>query len=351
MNPKKPMKNSERNSIREASNILKGITILTVLVNHYLNHYTDFGIGGFANVLVSIFFLLSGYGIFISLTKRWGKDLDHKQIINFYYGRLCKILPLFWLALLIQGIIVSSSYPVFSFLGFEPKGHYWFIASILECYLVAPFLAFFVNVNVFRTFLITTVLFGTSIVLSSYSSTFSFIFEFLRLSKEPYLGIYFLNIYLFFIGMCIHKFDLVDKQRTFASKVSSKLRYSLFFILVFVTLTYIFMEKIVPRLPLFGGLLLLLVLCVYAMGSFISANMLPLKLINFIGINSFSIYLFHMSYYFLLTKMGYLEKGSPLGGLVVVGLFPIFLLISLSLEKAVNFSVARINALSPRGIK
>jgi hypothetical protein len=87
------------------------------------------------------------------------------------------------------------------------------------------------------------------------------------------------------------------------------------------------------------------------MGSFISANMLPLKLINFIGINSFSIYLFHMSYYFLLTKMGYLEKGSPLGGLVVVGLFPIFLLISLSLEKAVNFSVARINALSPKAIK
>jgi hypothetical protein len=36
---------------------------------------------------------------------------------------------------------------------------------------------------------------------------------------------------------------------------------------------------------------------------------------------------------------------------VVVGLFPIFLLISLSLEKAVNFSVARINALSPRAIK
>ena len=60
------MGKSKKNSIREASDILKGISILSVLINHYLKHYTEFGVGGFANVVVSIFFVLSGYGIFTS---------------------------------------------------------------------------------------------------------------------------------------------------------------------------------------------------------------------------------------------------------------------------------------------
>ena len=133
-------------SNKDASNILKGIAILTVLINHYLNRYTTFESGGFANTVVAIFFLLSGYGIFISFKKR-ATDTDEvfsfKSIVTFYISRFARIFPLFWIALVIEALIANSFQPtLLSFLGFEAGRHYWFVSSILQCYLLTPFLIF-----------------------------------------------------------------------------------------------------------------------------------------------------------------------------------------------------------------
>ena len=46
---------------------LRGIAIIIVLVNHYVNYYLSDQFGGYAYRLVSFFFVLSGFGIYHSL--------------------------------------------------------------------------------------------------------------------------------------------------------------------------------------------------------------------------------------------------------------------------------------------
>ena len=91
----------------ESTNTLKGIAITAVLINHYLNRNLSGDYFGFATQWLSLFFMLSGYGIYLSLEKfsiENGK-LTIKNILSFYFLRIVRIFPLFIMAYILQQIL------------------------------------------------------------------------------------------------------------------------------------------------------------------------------------------------------------------------------------------------------
>ena len=129
-----------RLSIHE-TDILKGIVILSVMINHFINNNIDQTLDyqyflGYANGLIIIFFILSGYGIYYSLNKAVVEDSMSKKWQQFYFKRIVRIYPLFVISLLLISIIAGSLVAIPSF--FFIQSPYWFIDAIVYCYLLTP---------------------------------------------------------------------------------------------------------------------------------------------------------------------------------------------------------------------
>ena len=121
----------EESGTQQTTRSLKGITILVVVINHFMNRYMQEDTEGFAYVMISIFFILSGYGIYGSLHQRFQKTRARTQaLFRFYADRALKIYPLYALALLIEGFVSGSCYSPWAYLGIKSPGHYWFINSV-----------------------------------------------------------------------------------------------------------------------------------------------------------------------------------------------------------------------------
>jgi peptidoglycan/LPS O-acetylase OafA/YrhL len=120
-----------------ATNTLKGVAISVVLINHYMNGHYSVNLVGIANAFVSIFFMMSGYGLYHSLNASTNEvSLSRKTLASFYYGRALRIFPLFWLALVSYKMLSLQA-----IVGLRAPGHLWFIPALLQCYVLAPFIA------------------------------------------------------------------------------------------------------------------------------------------------------------------------------------------------------------------
>ena len=69
----------------DATLFLKGIAIISVLINHYANSYTNLDIGFYANGMMALFFVLSGFGIYYSLEKRFRNQSYSLKTIAKYH--------------------------------------------------------------------------------------------------------------------------------------------------------------------------------------------------------------------------------------------------------------------------
>ena len=78
----------------KTTNTLKGIAITSVLINHYLNNYVQGDSSGFANLWISVFFILSGYGLFHSFSQHKIESFTKKNLKTFYINRFLRIFPL-----------------------------------------------------------------------------------------------------------------------------------------------------------------------------------------------------------------------------------------------------------------
>jgi peptidoglycan/LPS O-acetylase OafA/YrhL len=120
----------------ETTNTLKGIAISAVLINHYLNLNISGDSTGFANAWIAIFFFLSGYGLFHSLTRH--NLYNAREWFLFYYQRIVRVFPLLWIAWFIDLIVRRGNISLWTPTGIHASGHYWFIPALLQCYLVSP---------------------------------------------------------------------------------------------------------------------------------------------------------------------------------------------------------------------
>src|SRR4030043_665709 len=114
----------ETTSTRALTDSLKGIGILIVIANHKLNTITPLYVG-YGNAVLSVFFILSGYGIYHSLQKRGGLSFyEPVKILSFFKRKFARIISLYAIAVLL--------------IGKEFGGGFWFINAILFCYLLTP---------------------------------------------------------------------------------------------------------------------------------------------------------------------------------------------------------------------
>jgi peptidoglycan/LPS O-acetylase OafA/YrhL len=122
------------------TNTLKGIAISAVLMNHYLNLNVSRDYVGFGNLWISVFFILSGYGLSRSLDRRFETTIYSKELFLFYYERFIRIFPLLWLAWFIELIVKGGHLSPWILSGIHAKGHYWFIPALLQCYILSPWI-------------------------------------------------------------------------------------------------------------------------------------------------------------------------------------------------------------------
>ncbi len=283
-----------------STNSLKGIGILAVLINHYLNMNISGDSVGFANVVIGIFFIVSGYGIFYSLDRSFKESpLTVWKVLNFYYGRAARIFPLFFCALIIESLIRSNGTDFFMIPGIDYSGHYWFVPAIFQCYIFAPAIYFCMRKNRIVTICIALIVF----IAITYVSIGNYIPEsiaaLLKMLRADYRGLLFFNVLIFSLSMCLPFYINNWGEVSVVEK-----KFLLGIVLLFVLLAMIG-TKYQNDLPFLFKILndsIYAMVLLYFVIIFMIANSISFKWLSFLGKISYSIYLFHMSVYLTIDK-------------------------------------------------
>ncbi|MCC0177421.1 acyltransferase [Waterburya agarophytonicola K14] len=305
---------NSRNS-REATDYLKGLAIFFVYVGHFLNVFAQLRTG-YGNGFVSIFFLLSGYGIYKSLQRHDNPTHNIRNfVLNFFQKRLTRLYPLLWLKFILLGL--PTSILAFFALDFINPQSPWFIPAIIQCYLVAPLLfLYFRKLNIKKSVLIIV----TTFILLNVAL--------LSLGVNPvktlaYRGLFFQNIFLFLLGFILAKIDSFKALPKYALLLSF--------------LIYLFCINETSPLSVlsFSGKSILFSL-LFSCSTFLVcyaflSRRINLPLSNFFqtsGKYSYSIYLFHGLSLTVLSAIGILNKSSEAlltNSIIALFWFPILL--------------------------
>ncbi len=301
-----------------ATSYLKGIAILAVLINHYIIDYTSWPLCGFANGIIAIFFILSGYGCFHSLERRTLQNKTKLETIaGFWLDRGVRVIPLYLLALAIYNYVF----------GWETI--LWFIPYILECYLIAPFAYY--AIKKYRIPAFVAIAFAVFFLLNF---TYYLVQPPQAISQIMiYRGMALTHILLFCLGMILPA--LMQTGHKIKTQWGAGALALLFLLSVFLTENPI--ESNVHRgMVLFGINVGLPVLALEVFLFVVSAMLLVLAVlskeislplsnaVSQIGNCSYSLYILHQMYYLTLGHFGLLETDSVSGALIVIALFPLF---------------------------
>jgi len=330
MNPEMDHKDSGLESI-DTTNTLKGIAISMVLTNHYLNLNMSGDFGGFADSFIHIFFILSGYGLHHSLYRRFSKQNNIlKSLLIFYYERIVRIFPLLWIALFVEKMIRGGTISPWTLIGVYGPGHYWFIPALLHCYFLSPLIYFsfrkktavpaavFILIVVLLNLLIRGGHVPAKVIIILYYNIFFW--------KE----IIFLDVAFFIIGFLV-PFYIKSEDREY-NPIFNEILFWIFLILILsFTIVLKILSNIDPSFEIYfryAPLPFAALLCIYGIHISIYNSFF-----RFLGKMSYSLYLFHISLYLLINRIGKFHRNSieELTYLIVV--FPLFLYICTKLEK------------------
>jgi peptidoglycan/LPS O-acetylase OafA/YrhL len=324
----------EQNS-SSAMNTLKGVAISAVLINHYFNLNITGNYTGFANLAISIFFVLSGYGMSFSLRRRFGDIFTASGVFRFYFDRAIRIFPLLWLAWLFQSAVTGEELSPWILAGVHGHDHYWFIPSLLHCYLLAPLL--FLGMRK-RRWLSAAIFLPLLLMVNSLGRTGIFpegLIKSLLWINGEYRDMFFLHIFLFHVGMML---PYLMKPKLESSETKSRKFNIHFWSLAMLTLAFMIFLKystgdstlakgawqILPLIPLTG--------LVY----FGVSHSVVSRPLAFLGSISYAVYLFHPTLYRGVSIIGGYPMNSSLELSIVVGLFPVFLWLAWLLEELGN---------------
>ena len=313
------------------TNTLKGLAIIIVLINHYLNLNVTGNYTGFANLAISIFFVLSGYGLSFSLRKRFGDTFTAKGVFRFYFDRAIRIFPLLWLAWLVQSAVTGEELSPWILAGVHGQEHYWFIPSLLHCYLLAPLLflgmrkQWWKSAAIFLLLLLIVTGLGRTGILPE-----NLIKSLLWINGE-YRDMFFLHIFLFHVGMILPHFM---KPRLDSSAKSRKFPFRFWSLAMLTLALMIFLKyntdestlakiawQLLPLVPLAG------------LVHFGISHSVVSRPLAFLGSISYAVYLFHPTLYRGVSIIGGYPMNSSLELSIVVGLFPVFLWLAWILEE------------------
>jgi peptidoglycan/LPS O-acetylase OafA/YrhL len=317
---------------RNITNAIKGLAILTVLVAHYCSRFAyDFyskWFTDYAASAIAIFFVLSGYGLFFSLVKRFDcKESTGRVLIKFAYSRFVRIYPLYWIAMISipffympaeeynNQMYHSGFYSFLIWIGFPliRNNELWFITAILQCYWVAPLFYFALRklgllkyAILLGGLLIMSVLVSGFFYFSKYSWLHLPFFEapLVLVYKNFFLG----NILLFGMGMMMGPLAL-EKAKFFRGYISMAISTLAFLALLYLTrgasLSYKHSEFFL--IPFFYISMVIVCLC-----AVVNNPPVPFgPFIRSLGKHSYTIYLFQYQWLALLGTAGLVVAATP----------------------------------------
>ena len=331
----------------DTTNTLKGIAISAVLINHYLNLNISGDFKGFAYWFVSLFFLLSGYGLFHSLNRRFAVcHFNFRGLMVFYLLRGLRIFPMLWAAWIIQFFVTSGKISFWILFGIHGQDHLWFVPALLQCYAVAPF----IYIGIRKTPKITGTIIFIILILINFlikkTVLPSILIYMANFSCSAYLKIYFLHILIFTAGIyvaCLFSGNRIriHTGQNGTEQISKSIGFCIFLLLTILTMMVLKyagfnlpygLNRMMDVLPV----IMLIFLSVYAL-----IYSIKISLFALIGSISYSIYLFHWSFYLLPDRFGNFPKDSPEKIILIAMLFPLFIFFCLYAEKSIDMLTNR----------
>lgn len=319
---------------RGVTDYLRGFAIIGVLVSHYRISFSGGSemYEGYGNALVGIFFILSGYGNYFSLRKLAGQwpRLKPGPIVTFFRHRAIRIYPEYFLALGLSFWLYGREITVLDVLGL--KSIYWFVHSIIQCYLAAPLLYYgLIRLGPRRLFLAASLLF---ILANAAHLAFAQGFPSLAFPETCiFRSLVFANVYLFCLGML-----LPFAVSALRGKIPE--RKGAFFLAVYLVFAlvngvsaygYAMASGIAFVAATFGVCLALLA----APGGLPGG-----PVIRVLGRASYPLYLFEPFYYYALARSGITLHGAQ-GLAVYLVFFPLFLAACMAIDRGFSFLARR----------
>jgi peptidoglycan/LPS O-acetylase OafA/YrhL len=322
----------------DKTNTLKGITIIIVLFNHYLNMNVAGNTSGFANLWIVVFLVLSGYGIQLSLSRSSNREkkLNHLKYIKFYYLRAIRIFPLYLAAYLTECLLFQKHISPLAILGISAPGHYWFIPAILQCYLIAPLIHIIMKK---QRLLLLLILISSFLLVNVYLNSNYAPGPLISLLKKIHLdwrGIFFLYLLIFSLSMFIPKIE------SGWNEISKDEKIFYYYFLIFVILASMILVKYniaMPAISTFITVTLYPMLIIIISSIYCIINRINIPVVSFIGSISYSIYLFHITFYLSISKYLGLRKDSLLELCLIFILFPLFIYVCKKIEMLSYFMV------------
>ncbi len=291
----------EEETYWDSINYLKGLIIITVLLFHY------YKIGNYANTLIAIFFVLSGYGLYYSFEKRFKDGISAKKVLEFYLVRFIKIYSLLYLGFFLNyyffGVVPSN----LDYTGLYLQGSYWFISAIIHCYLIAIPLYYMVKKMSVWNYLV----YVTAAMVFLNLTYFMYLRYFITVAvSEPLMYRFFFMPYLllFAYGMTLPYF-----LKKYSDSISDKIPFLTTFIILVAILVKIIslnLVKFLPNVPVnyyYISYLAIFILITPMLIFFFLIFSKRLKppysyLVSLFGKYSLSLYLFHTIYFTLLDS-------------------------------------------------
>lgn len=335
---------------RYVANYLKGLVILAVIFAHYSQYYLtvhyQIWFVGLAQSLLVLFFILSGYGIYLSLEKRLGdRKRSAPALAGFFLSRALRIYPFYWLALLATPYFDPNYYAVLHEFSLstvaiylavpfvKATGEFWFVTTIVQCYLVAPILYFLLKrISLHKYILFNFVAIGLLLAASVAKLQTDFYTEELR--AYLFKGFLFSHVLAFSLGMTLPLL-MVTYRREIMKVSISWVTLPVFAIFVILTseADLLFTNSMVFLLPI----LLLSALCV-VLFSLVNRPRLPFtRYLVIPGEYSYPAYLFHLPFFGVLAYFGVIKNEDWKSPLLLIALLPLFLAVCIVAQNALDF--------------
>jgi peptidoglycan/LPS O-acetylase OafA/YrhL len=322
-------------SNRNITGFLKGIAISSVLINHYtdINNYLAVHQPSYANGIIALFFVLSGYGIFYSLNRF--DSFNPGNLTAFYIRRAVRVFPIYWLSLLLFSYsrelrpFSADINTVRTYLAiplFQAPSLFWFVTSLVQCYLLAP--ALYSALKKFGTgkYIISVL----SLMLLS-SVCYSLSSMPYKLDHFVYRFLFLGHIFLFSLGLAL---PLVMKKpwlESFGNRAGLPM-FIAFFAAVYLTRQQ---SKFFLNSGVIAGPILVIAAVLFCFSVLKINTPRPLmNLFSVLGAYSYSIYLFHIYYYETLFRMNFINTDNVKSIILTLVFLPVFLLFCMALEKA-----------------
>ncbi len=350
---------------RKTTDYIKGAAVAAILLAHYVQYYFNRVYAweeGFALALVSLFFVLSGFGNFFSLARRLdGESSTARVIARFYFDRAVGIYPFFWLAAFFMpfffheyGVLHQASFTTAAtYLALpyvQPPGIFWFVVAIIQCYLAAPLL-YLILVKVRPAAFVRTVFFLVNVTLLI--TVFVLLLDRAGLAINPlktvfafrgaftYRYFFLSNIALFSLGMAVP--PLV---REYGGHLK---RPAFFYASVLLFLLSAYFTRNPDQLFPFSGWYLtpVLVAAIFCLCLFAVATppRLPIRgLFSHVGKHIYPVYLFHMLFFALLAAAGIVKDNSFLSFFLMLVLLPVLYSFCLILDKVMKLFSGKLPA-------